>query len=179
MKERVWAISDTHFWHHNIIKYCERPFINVEQMNTQMVLSWNEHVKKNDLVFHLGDVSFGDAEQTIDILSQLNGRLVLIAGNHDRHTKWKKKDPTLLNRFFLEIVDYKRYNHYGLKFVLCHFPFASWERNYINLHGHTHGKYKDQNRQLDVGVDVIGYAPILLDEAYSLAHNGGSTKVEI
>lgn len=169
MSDRVWVTSDTHFWHRNILTYCERPYYTVEAMNDDMVFRWNDKVEQSDTVIHLGDVSFGDAAQTVDTLSRLNGKMYLIAGNHDRNARWSKKEPNLLQRFFREVVDYKRYRHNNRKYVLCHFPFASWERGYINLHGHTHGNYVDLYSQLDVGADCHDLTPILIDDAARIA----------
>lgn len=73
------------------------------------------------------------------------------------------------SKYFVEKHDYHRLKINGHKFVLCHFPFYSWERGYINLHGHTHGTYQSKYMQHDVGVDSNNYAPISLDDAVNRA----------
>lgn len=161
--------SDTHFFHHNIIRYCERPFSDIYTMNEHIVESWNSVVKPNDTIFHLGDISFGYADETIEILSRLNGNKHLIAGNHDRNSKWASKNREEVLTAFQSVSDYRRIKIDGMKFVLCHFPLASWERGYVNLHGHTHGKYKGYKGQLDVGVDSIGPVPLTAGACYKLA----------
>ena len=165
----IYVTSDTHFFHNNIIKYCNRPFDSVNHMNDELVYRWNDTVKPQDTVFHLGDISFGDVEQTNEIMHKLKGNKILIQGNHDRHAKWTSKDPKLMYNHFSEIHDFLRLRHNNKKYVLCHFPFASWDRGYINLHGHTHGKYNDLYAQLDVGVDSHEYYPRPIELLYNLA----------
>jgi len=82
---RVWFTSDTHYWHDNIIKpeYCDRPYFSVEQMNADMIGKWNARVAPDDVVFHLGDFSFGGTAKMQAIVPQLQGHKVLIRGNHD------------------------------------------------------------------------------------------------
>ena len=50
----IWFIADPHFDHKNIIKYCERPFNTVEEMNQTLIERWNSVVKKDDKVFCIG-----------------------------------------------------------------------------------------------------------------------------
>lgn len=77
-------ISDTHFGHANIIGYENRPFESLSQMDNILIKNWNSVVKKNDVIYHLGDFAFHYDEQKLkDLLSKLNGHKVLIIGNHD------------------------------------------------------------------------------------------------
>ena len=75
-KSRVFITSDHHFFHKNILKYEDRPFETVEQMNSSMIKSWNSVVSKNDKVFHLGDFIFSNKEDTKSIVSKLNGKIL-------------------------------------------------------------------------------------------------------
>ena len=79
---RCYFTSDTHFGHANIIKFCNRPFKNVEEMNQKLIENWNSVVGPNDLVFHLGDFAFGGQPLWRYIREQLNGNIILIKGNH-------------------------------------------------------------------------------------------------
>ena len=82
--QKVFFTSDHHFGHGNIIDFESRPFMDVEQMNDQMIEAWNSVVGNDDMVFHLGDFSFLNREKTKGIVSKLNGYKHLIMGNHDR-----------------------------------------------------------------------------------------------
>jgi calcineurin-like phosphoesterase family protein len=81
----VFFISDTHFFHGNIIKedYCGRPFRHIEDMNEQMIQMWNEKVKPEDTVIHLGDMSMGGWQKFEACAKLLNGRIIMTRGNHD------------------------------------------------------------------------------------------------
>lgn len=86
---RIFVISDTHFYHENIIKYCNRPFPSVVEMNAALIENWNRTVRNQDVVIHLGDFAFTKAnkklaEVKITALAHgLNGHKILILGNHD------------------------------------------------------------------------------------------------
>lgn len=172
----IFFTSDLHFWHRNIIQYCNRPFASVEEMNEGIISNWNSRVSPTDTVYVIGDVSFGEASETHQVLLRLNGFKHLIIGNHDRHGRHSRKHPFPWDQHFLSQHDYLRLKTGGHKFVLCHFPFASWERGYVNLHGHTHGKYPSLYGQHDVGVDSNNFFPITVEEAVHHAFAGGKQK---
>lgn len=163
----IFFTSDLHFFHHNIIRFCNRPYVDVDHMNWMLVKNWNSVVSNADTVWLLGDVSFGSPEKTLDLLGNLNGKINLIPGNHDRkgrasQTPWEVRCNVYPP---YHLVKYDRVN----KFVLCHFPFASWESGYINLHGHSHGTYPSKFMQHDVGVDVNKYTPLHIEDAVKRA----------
>ena len=88
----TYFIADTHFGDGNILRYENRPFATVEEMDQELVRRWNERVGQEDTVFHLGDFSARGEEEDQSLLSQLHGRKVLVLGNHDRHRspeKWR------------------------------------------------------------------------------------------
>lgn len=154
----IFFTSDTHFGHNNIIDYCKRPFASVQDMNERMVDGWNKTVKATDTVYHLGDVAFHNFE----CIERLNGKIKLVPGNHD-HERAKKVmhlfDEVLPEVHYLK-VDKER------RFVLCHYPFESWRREYkYHLHGHTHGTAGVKHNRLDVGVDALKwFAPMPIDD---------------
>ena len=80
---KIFITSDNHFNHKNIIKYCDRPFDSVEEMNEAMIERWNETVSKDDVVLHLGDFCKGNVWMIKQIRERLNGTIILIIGNHD------------------------------------------------------------------------------------------------
>ena len=82
-KVKIWFTSDTHWNHANIIKYCKRPFANVEEMDDALISNWNAVVDKGDHVYHLGDFCWGKRDGWIKYLKLLNGNIHIIKGNHD------------------------------------------------------------------------------------------------
>lgn len=72
----------THFGHSNIIQFCDRPFASVEEMDYNLIKNWNEKVPPDGLVFHLGDFGWGGYQEYKKIRDQLNGKIILIKGNH-------------------------------------------------------------------------------------------------
>lgn len=155
--------SDTHFYHKNVIKYSNRPYNSIEEMHEDMIDRWNKAVGKGDLVYHLGDFSLESNPKLIDaILGRLNGKIILIRGNHDR---WLDRiDRVKHNNKFIKIEDYYETNIQHpdgthIKASLMHYPMHTWNRSHygsVQLHGHCHGAIDAQNRKLrrmDVGVD--------------------------
>lgn len=138
---KVFFTSDTHFWHKNILKYesVNRPFKDIFDMNEQLVSRWNSVVGKNDLVFHLGDFAFGGQDKVRDLVSRLNGKIVLLLGNHDRD---RSKD-WWLNVGFHDVISEPIVLED--KFILSHEPMGGLEipeqipDGKINLYGHVHG----------------------------------------
>ena len=79
----IWFTSDTHFNHNNIIRFCNRPWNTVEEMDKALIENWNSVVKPDDIVFHLGDFAFAPNSKWKTLLQALNGKIYLIVGNHD------------------------------------------------------------------------------------------------
>jgi calcineurin-like phosphoesterase family protein len=133
MSENVFFTSDTHFYHENILKYCNRPFASVEEMNEKLIANWNSVVGKNDIVWHLGDFSFGSKDHIPKIVSKLNGRINLVMGNHDRH-KIKFYYESGFNRVYdrqILINGFVILSHAPLQFLNSNCPF-------VNIYGHVH-----------------------------------------
>ena len=151
----IYVISDLHLNHKNIIKYCNRPFSSVEEMNNTILRNWNKTVKDNDFVYLVGDLCF-DGKRGVtaaDWLNRLNGEVLLIRGNHDKSG---------VERCFLE------YKGYG--FLLVHFPQnrEKWE-NWM-IHGHKHSNDVNtfpfvnmKNKTVNVSVEMINYTPVSID----------------
>lgn len=164
MNERFW-ISDTHWFHKRILELTNRPFETLEEMNEALVKNWNERVTKSDIVYHLGDFSFGTRAQTEELIGRLRGQIHLIRGNHDE----------VLDKFrdrFASYQDYKEIRIDGRKIVMCHYPLESWHgahRDAWHLHGHCHGTLERvMGNRLDVGIDNVGPRPINLEELTEL-----------
>jgi len=162
----IFFTSDTHFGHGGALGLYRRPFTSVAAMNEALVELWNETVRPNDEVWHLGDFAIRQPAAVVaELLGRLQGRKHLVPGNNDPPATtglagWKNVQP------YAEIaVD-------GVSLVLCHYPFRSWRgmgKGWVNLHGHCHGRLKPQPRQFDVGVDVWGFRPVTLSEILASA----------
>ena len=161
-------ISDTHFFHENIIRICGRPYSAVEEMNDDMIKRWNSKVGPNDEVYFLGDFAFRypNMNAVYNILDQLNGKKYFIKGNHDKTLKDIK-----FRSYFEWVKDYAEIDDSGRFVVLMHYPLEDWNgryRNSYHLFGHIHNNYQDVRanvpRRFNVGVEVNGYEPKTLDE---------------
>ena len=168
--EHTFFTSDTHFNHANIIKFCNRPFKDVEQMNDVMIANWNSVISKDDTVFHLGDFCLGGAAEWTKILDRLNGKIYLIMGNHDL----KNIRQGFISRF--EHVAMQMRIEIGKKRIyLCHYPFLCFEGSYKDdvwqLFGHVHTRRSNSGidagrlqylypTQYDVGVDNNNFTPV-------------------
>ena len=151
--DKLFFTSDIHFGHGAVIGFGRRPFNDRDEMDAEIVRMWNEVVSKDSTVIILGDVSFRGAAETIRLLDQLNGDLVLVPGNHD---SGMSKSPR--SRFKTILPQLKKIKVDGHRIVLCHFPLESWEdMNWgsWHLHGHTHGSLPGFGRRLDVSMDAL------------------------
>src|SRR3990167_4892089 len=135
---KTFFISDTHFNHENIIKYCNRPFQSVEEMNETMINNWNSVVDKNDIVIHLGDFAMGPKKLIPSFAERLNGQVILVKGDNDMSKSRMKKMK------FAEVVDYWSENGmlcvHNPKEFLTKYKHLYYRSTKI-LHGHTHNKY--------------------------------------
>lgn len=177
----IFFTSDHHFGHRNIIQYSNRPFSSVDEMDQVLIEAWNNIVSPGDLVYHLGDLVFGNAKYAKEIIYQLNGQIKLLWNpwHHDRH--WFKNFPfTLDNKVVrvdpIEVLEFSDYGsgEYPQVVVLCHYPLAIWDRRHYgawHLHGHSHGRYSGSGLILDVGVDVHDYQPLSLENVAKIMNS--------
>lgn len=156
-----WFISDTHFFHENIIRFSGRPFANAELMNECMVEYWNSVVKDGDYVYHLGDLFIGGTEkERASLVHSLKGRKRLIIGNHD-YTIFKQ--PHVISAF--EKIMY----WHGFKeenFTATHIPheLKRLRDGEFNVHGHTHNWIEEDPHYINVCVEHHNYTPVHMDE---------------
>ena len=157
-----YIISDTHFNHANIIKYCNRPFNDIDDMNKKLIEYWNDTVTNEDIIYHLGDFLLGSKYDLIDIVSKLKGHIYLVRGNHDRLpvSVYAEMGIVVLKNPPIKVDDYK--------YLLTHRPLSNMRivDDYINIHGHIHNtvlskKYNSDNH-INVSCDVTEYRPLLL-----------------
>lgn len=161
----IYYIADCHFFHSvmNTAMDC-RGFESGEAMNEYMIRQWNSRVRKNDEVVILGDFSFGNGAQTNELLTQLNGKLYLITGNHDRFLNYRDFDPSR----FQWIKPYEERNDNKRKVILCHYPVMCYNGQYrldehdnpkvYMLYGHVHDthderlitKFQEETRRTEI-----------------------------
>jgi calcineurin-like phosphoesterase family protein len=164
----TWIISDTHFGHYNMIKLSGRPL----NFNEKIITQWRKHVHKDDVILHLGDLAifFGPTrDMWASFAATLPGDKYLIKGNHD-----KEKDSYYKGIGF-EVVEAPLIQYFGtidvepMVILFSHQPQEPSEAWDLNLHGHMHGNTHHEypfplDRHMDVGVDVLGWAPVRLGE---------------
>lgn len=153
---KIWLISDTHFYHTNIIKYCNRPFNNVNEMNNTIIENWNSLINKNDTVFHLGDFGFSKNGDLKEIGNKLNGSTkYLIKGNHDSESDDFYKECGF-NKIFEFPIIYKDF------FILSHKPIQLNDIGELkNIFGHIHNNINlNDKNHLSISVETINYYPI-------------------
>lgn len=154
-----YYIADLHFFHEAMNKSMDcRGFATVEEMNEVMIEKWNARVRKKDEVVIIGDLSFGSAQETNELVRRLEGKLYLIKGNHDRFVWSKELDGSL----FQWIKPYEELSDNRRKVILCHYPIMCYNGQYrldkdgrpgtYMLHGHIHDTH-DQ-RLLDRFQDI-------------------------
>lgn len=156
----IFFTGDTHFGHRAVIRYGNRPFADVDEMDEELIRRWNVLIQPGDEVWHLGDVSFRKSADTLAILQRLNGRKHMVEGNHDNLNGEAKAQ-------FVSVHEYKEMKLDGRKVVLFHYPLESWNQMAYgswHLHGHSHGNMKEFGFRADVGVDCWSQAPVSYDE---------------
>ncbi len=190
--DKIWFTSDCHYFHTNVLKYCSRPYQNIEEMNEDLIRQHNKVVGPNDIVYNLGDFTFKGVKGAVSILKQLNGRHRFIRGNHD---DWlfdnEQKGIQAIREVHDELLrqgshkgkvewikDYYEFKNNGHLYCLMHFAFYTWHHAYkgsFNLYGHTHANIEHliRGRQMDVGVDnaykLFGeYRPMSITEVYDI-----------
>lgn len=159
----MYLISDNHFGHFNIIKHENRPFQNIDEMTEFMIQEWNSTVKPNDILLHAGDWSFRCGLKNMKVIfDRLNGRKILIRGNHDEKP-----------RVYFEMGWEQVYDSYTLKWggvfmTISHYPLnhpsstkSLFDYGQHHIHGHVHSKLPIYNgRQVNVSAENLKYKPL-------------------
>jgi calcineurin-like phosphoesterase family protein len=185
--QKLWFTSDTHYNHSNICSSTTqwtdpvtcREFKSLEQMNNTLVNNINEVVGQDDILFHLGDWSFGGFEQIELFRNRIVCRNVhIITGNHDHHIERNKDN---IQSIFSSVNKYLdldvNWDAGKQRFALMHFPIASWDnmaRGAIHLHGHVHFEVEKRigvGKMMDVGCDGNNLYPIEMNEVLRLMEN--------
>jgi calcineurin-like phosphoesterase family protein len=157
----IWFTADEHYGHTNIIKYCNRPFSNVDEMDDSIIKNHNSVVDFTDTVYHVGDFTLRDSREAENYIRRLNGNHIFIDGSHD---KWLDRHPR--NRgYMIEI------KHNGQLIIACHYAMRRWPRSHYGswqVYGHTHGRLAPEGLQWDVGIDNNKFFPISFDNLKSI-----------
>lgn len=163
----TWFTSDFHLGHANIIRYCNRPFKSLEEMNQTIIDNCNAKIKDDDLVYFLGDFCFknsrggkpgeGDLPKAAFYQKQFKGKWIYLKGNHDRNNSLKAQ----IDRLVIEFG--------GHRINLVHNPQFANSKYSLNLVGHIHEKWlikrlSDTSLMYNVGVDVHKFGPIDFDD---------------
>jgi calcineurin-like phosphoesterase family protein len=155
----TFLIADTHFGHGAIIRMCARPFSNVREMDDTMRDLWNATVRPEDTVVHLGDFAHRHpVERLPRLFASLNGKKHLIKGNHD--------DKQTLELPWESVRDIAFASIDSQLVVLCHYALRTWpkiRKGALMLYGHSHGRLPGNTQTCDIGVDVLGFAPVRLN----------------
>ena len=156
---KTFFIADTHFGEAAILRYENRPFASVQEMDAEMIARWNDVVGSGDAVYHLGD--FGADGREAETLAQLNGVKYLVKGNHD-----VKSNAAYRSFGFDEVYDHPIL--LDSFWILSHDAvYVNTNMPYANLFGHVHNSpiIRDYSAQhFCVSVERIGYTPVLFDE---------------
>ena len=159
----IWFTADFHLGHKNIIRYCNRPFQTIEEMNREILERLNSRVKANDILYFLGDFCIGSKARAAELRRKIRCKKIFaLGGNHDKETRKLTQEFTWLN-------DLAEVSLNGQRIVLCHYAMRVWNqssRGAWHLYGHSHGKLPapDTSLSMDVGVDTHDFRPWHFDE---------------
>ncbi len=165
--------ADLHLFHENVIKYCKRPFANIDEMHEGLISNWNSNVRPQDIVYIIGDVSFTKDMTLLEaVFNRLNGTKILICGNHDKHMLKYERFRALFQSIH-QMLEIKINNQ---NITMCHYAMRVWNKSHygaLHLYGHSHGSMPDDPHSLsiDVGVDCHNYTPISYDRVVEIMSN--------
>lgn len=165
----IFVVSDSHFSHLNICgptlsKWSSgyRNFTSLDEMNSKIINNINSVVREDDILWHLGDFAMGNRSLVPDLRKRIICKNIhILWGNHDGQIRKQ------FSHLFASTGNYFELRINNVLVTMMHFPIASWNesgRGAINLHGHSHGRYKPVGRQKDVGVDCNNFIPLNLED---------------
>ena len=156
--DQTWIISDTHFFHENIGRYCDRP----DGWQEMIIENWNHLIQPGDVVLHVGDLALGKRENIEGLVPLLSGKLYLIRGNHDGRSKG------FYQRLGITLVPdpYQMEHPSGLTLIFSHRPILPLEPGVLNLHGHIHNSLAPEldARHVNLCVEIRDYRPSRLKD---------------
>jgi len=155
--------GDEHYGHSNVIRFCNRPFENVLEMDQELIKRNNELVSRGDIVIHAGDFAFRNRLSVDRYINQLKGEHIFLKGSHD---KWIKGD---IQHIWAKKIEEKYV-------VVCHYAMLVWPRSHYGswqLYGHSHGRLDlaIMGKQYDVGVDNNNFYPVSFEQVKKIMEN--------
>ncbi len=162
----IWFTADFHLDHSNILRYCNRPFPNVEEMNQGILGQINRWVKTNDILYFLGDFCMGSKARAVEFRRQIHCKTIFaLPGNHDKQVRKLTQEFRWLDNLSEISISRQR-------IVLCHYAMRVWNHSSHgawHLYGHSHGRLPDvpSSCSMDVGVDTHNFCPWHFDEIKS------------
>ena len=157
--------------HKRVIEYSQHPWPDVDAMNEGLIKNWNSRVGKDDRVFVLGDFSFGNKQQILDVVPRLNGTKILVRGNHDI-----RSGVFYVEAGFAAVSPYPMFytdesHGFAQRFLLSHKPIFPQVGDLINIHGHLHDGVNPNfwaPQHICVSVEMINYRPARLSEILAM-----------
>ena len=177
-----------------VIRYCNRPFSSIEEMDQTLIDNWNTMVDPKDTIYHLGDFCFGGPEEANHYITQLNGKIhfLWLPWHHDRrwHPDTMPISPPYASKsgyqvtfdppmHILKLPEYGDDRH-AKTLALSHYAIARWDcmkYGAWHLYGHSHGNFENGGLSFDVGVDCNDFRPISLDEVAERMEERGRSGV--
>lgn len=162
----IYYTADQHFGHLNIIRFCDRPFVTVAEIDEALIKNWNNIVSDHDIVYILGDLVFRSDKHASYYIDKLKGEKHLILGNHDH--KWIKN--CNLQKYFASVSYYLEIKDGEKRLALSHYPMLSWGgavRGALHIYAHIHNKndglayetLKQMDKALNAVVEINDYRP--------------------
>lgn len=188
-QQRIGFTSDWHGWHRNIIKYSDRPFKDVMEMNEAIRDRHNQIFEKDDIIFNLGDALLvprkqGSREtdpillaQAEDWLKTFNGKIFYLPGNHESQLDLIRRYWKIVPQLYEVTVEDNDANKGRQSIVMCHYALRTWNKAHHgswHLWAHSHGsltsdtgenmKTYKHSLSMDVGVDTNNFFPYTYDD---------------
>jgi calcineurin-like phosphoesterase family protein len=154
--------SDEHYGHKNVIKFCNRPFSSVEEMDERLIQNFNLVVKPTDTTIHGGDFTFYKGGKAEELVKRLNGYHIFLNGSHDYWLKGKKGIHEIWEKNIFHNKTNQKHH-----ITVCHYCMRTWPRSHYNsyhLYGHSHAGLPSIGKSHDIGVDNNDFYPLSFDE---------------
>lgn len=166
----IYYTADLHFGHANVIRFDQRPFESVEEMDRTLIENWNKRVTDKDNIYIAGDLIYKSEKPAEWYLEQLHGIKYLVIGNHEQAVLSSEKA-----RCCFEAIDKMMHITDGkCQICMCHFPIVEWNgyfRNHYHIFGHIHNArnrafdvMSEEPRALNAGCMINEYMPVTFEE---------------